>query len=243
MEQYDRGDVKTVWSCGGGVQSTAIAAAIETGVLPKPDFGIMVDCGFERAETMEYVRGVIAERMKRCGVHFEIIPSSKYVDVDIVTEDGHVNIPAFRLKEDGSISKLSTHCNGTWKVKVSRTWMHEHGIESVDNWIGISTDEARRMSTSPKKWISYKYPLIDLGWNRDRCIFEIQKAGWPKPRRTSCCFCPQQDEEAWLHLFKDCPEDWKRAVAVDEILAKKAPDVFLLRSCVRLKEMEPIFNR
>lgn len=36
----------------------------------------------------------------------------------------------------------------------------------------------------------YRYPLIDIGWDRKRCIAEIEKEGWPVPHKSSCFFCP-----------------------------------------------------
>ena len=36
----------------------------------------------------------------------------------------------------------------------------------------------------------YRYPLIEIGWDRKRCIAEIEKEGWPVPHKSSCFFCP-----------------------------------------------------
>jgi hypothetical protein len=36
----------------------------------------------------------------------------------------------------------------------------------------------------------YIYPLIKWGWDRERAIEEIQKAGLPVPHKSSCTFCP-----------------------------------------------------
>jgi len=40
------------------------------------------------------------------------------------------------------------------------------------------------------RYYDYRYPLIDWGWNRERCKEEIAKAGLPVPPKSSCFFCP-----------------------------------------------------
>ena len=44
-----------IWSCGGGVQSTAIAALIIRGHLPTPDLAVIADTERELSTTWEYL--------------------------------------------------------------------------------------------------------------------------------------------------------------------------------------------
>ncbi len=232
-----KGKRYSIWSSGGGVQSTAIAALIETGRLTKPDFGVMVDCGYEKSATLDYMHNVTIPRLKAAGVEFHMLDTTKYTNNDLTDGKGHVNIPAFRLKEDGRVSKLHTHCNFTWKVRVTRMWAREQGVAHCENWLGISTDEVQRARASTLKWITLRYPLIELGLNREACIYEIAKAGWPMPSRSSCIFCPQQDKKAWRNLKENYPEDWAVALAVEQRIRQEAPDVFLCRECKPLSEV------
>lgn len=57
-----------VWACGGGVDSTAIACLICAGELPKPDFALMVDVGYERDSTWQHVDRVLRPRLEKAGV-------------------------------------------------------------------------------------------------------------------------------------------------------------------------------
>jgi hypothetical protein len=233
------GKIHTVWACGGGVQSTAIAVLIENGKLPKPDFGIMVDCGYEKTATHKYMREVTIPRMEAVGVRIAMADTLVYTNNDILDSKGRVNIPAFRVRPDGGVSKLHTRCNYTWKTRVARKWLREQGVSNCEYWMGISKDEDQRLKESPVKWIRYGYPLIDFDMTREDCLFEIARAGWPKPPRTSCIFCPQQDNKAWENMFRNCPEDWAVALEVERSIRAEAPDVYLHRSC---KPLEKIFR-
>lgn len=47
----------------------------------------------------------------------------------------------------------------------------------------------------------YWYPLIDWGWDRDRCKQEIASRGLPVPPKSACYFCPATQPEE-LHAHK-----------------------------------------
>ena len=36
----------------------------------------------------------------------------------------------------------------------------------------------------------YLYPLIEWGWDRERCMEEIRREGLPVPPKSACTFCP-----------------------------------------------------
>lgn len=47
---------------------------------------------------------------------------------------------------------------------------------------------------------TYEYPLIEWGWDRERCKLEIAKEGTPVPPKSACYFCPAtQPEELHTH--------------------------------------------
>ena len=230
------GTPTVVWSCGGGIQSVAIAALIYSGTLPKPDIGFMTDCGYERLPTYTYMREVIIPKMKEIDVQFRMIQASDYTEITFFDNKGFCKIPAFKKMSDGSVIKFRTRCNSTWKLDPAIRFMRELGIEKCENWIGISTDESRRARASTRKWITYKYPLIELGLSREHCIYEIAKVGWPLPVRSSCVFCPMQTKESWQTMKDKYPEDWKKAVNVEKFIQARCPDVFLRKDCKPLSD-------
>lgn len=213
------------WGCGGGVDSTAIAALIVAGELPKPDLAYMTDCGWERARTWDYVREVTRPRLESAGVRLQIIKTADYADNRPVSEDGFVYIPAYRYTPDGVV-KFRTCCNNNWKVRPAMRWLRDQGVERCENWIGISADESRRVRSSRLKWVSFRYPLIELGMSREDALWFLAQHGWPRPHRTSCVICPNQSDEQWREV-RACRQDWDRVLRVERAIQRKAGDVYL----------------
>jgi hypothetical protein len=231
------GKTATVWSCGGGVQSTAIAALICAGKLPKPDYSIITDVGYEKSATFEYVKGHMIPRLTEAGVLLNIVRTTDYADNTIMDAEGYVRIPAFQRLNEKDSAKFQTHCSGRWKAAVARKWMREQGITKAINWIGISLDEAHRARPSTLQWVDLRYPLIDMGIRREDCLWLIAQHGWPRPPRTSCYICPLQEDGSWLRTRQQYPEDWSRAVAIEQQIQSLNPNVYLHRSCVPLPEV------
>jgi len=53
---------------------------------------------------------------------------------------------------------------------------------------------------------AYVYPLRDAGWDRERCVAEIQAAGVKLPRKSACVFCPAAKTYEIAALVRDYPE-------------------------------------
>jgi len=227
------GKTATVWSCGGGVQSTAIAALICAGKMPKPDYAIITDVGYEKTATFDYVEAHMIPRLAGIGLELQIIKTTDYTDNTIIDPQGYVRIPAFR---DGA--KFPTHCSGRWKGYVARKWMREQGIAKAINWIGISLDEARRARESTLQWVELRYPLIDMGIRREDCLWLISEHAWPRPPQTSCFICPLQNDGSWLRTKQQYPQDWARAIEIEREIQRVKPDVYLHKSLVPLPEVE-----
>lgn len=227
---------QTVWSCGGGVESTAIAVLIEQGILRPPDHAVMVDCGWESTATMRYVTEVIAPRLQSAGVVLNIIQTTDYADTDIVDGRGTVLLPVYmRPRTEGAKpGRFRTLCNGTWKERPVRRWLRAQGVEQCEQWVGISAGEARRERESPLRWLRWSYPLLELGYDREDCLWTIAQAGWPKPFRTNCIICPNQSDRQWSRMET---QDMQRAIEADERLRRRNPDAYLHRSLRPLAEI------
>lgn len=228
----------TVWSSGGGIQSTAIAVLICQGKLPKPDYAFMADCGYETEQTYEYCETVLKPKLAEVGVKYEMVKSSDYVDVQLINPAGYCNLPAFRKNPDGTVSHFSTHCNSTWKQQVMRKWLREKGVEKAVDWVGISTDEKRRArGTTGVKWITNRYPLLELDMDRQACIDLIDIAGWKMPVRSSCIICPQRTMFEWLRMKVECPVDFEKACEIDRWIRSRDPNIYLNPKCVALEDI------
>lgn len=231
-EKLEDKPITSVWSCGGGVDSTAIAVLITQGKLPVPDLAFMTDVGWERYSTWDHVTQVLRPRLQDVGCHLHVLKTSDY-RASALVERGYVTIPAYR-KDGDTVVKLHTRCSGPWKLTVAKKWLRQQGVERCENWIGIAEDESRRAKPSKVAWFGHRYPLIELGMTREDCLFVVGQAGWPMPPRTSCVMCPQQSDHEWRRMAKMEPEEFARACAIERTLWETNPDVFLHRSCVPL---------
>ena len=87
--------IKQAWACGGGVQSTAIAALIYMGRLPKPDFSWIVDVGWEKTSTFEQVNSIIKPKLAEIGVELNILRTVDYFDNALFDDAGYVKLPLY----------------------------------------------------------------------------------------------------------------------------------------------------
>lgn len=214
------------WACGAGVDSTAIAVLICQGKLPKPSYAWIVDVGYEPKTTWQYVADVLQPKLAEVGVTLHILKTTDYTHNDLV-RNGHASIPAYRKKEDGTIQKFHTHCSKGWKASVAENWLRQQGAVAVEQWVGISAEERKRIRASEKAWVRLRYPLVELGMTRPDCIYLIGQAGWPLPERTSCYLCPHRSIGDWRRLADRNPEDFQRAVDAEKVIQITQPDVFL----------------
>jgi hypothetical protein len=213
-----------VWSCGGGVQSAAIAALIIQRLLPKPDYSIIVDTEREKSTTWTYYDSVLRPELQKVGVDLERVLKSRYATVDLYSGNGDVLIPAHTRPA----GQLDTYCSNEWKKRVVMRHCRELGVKVCQNWIGISIDEMQRVRTGPPAWFQPRYPLIfDTPMSRGACLQLVKRMGWPPAPRSSCWMCPHHDDSEWLEMT---PEDMGKAVAFEREIQAHDANCYLHRS-------------
>lgn len=111
----------------------------------------------------------------------------------------------------------------------------------VEQWIGISLDEAIRMKPSRDAWITNRWPLIEGLISRKGCLAWMADNGYDLPKKSSCIGCPFHSDNEWRDLSKDEMAD---AIEVDRKLrdtsigvARTKGELYLHRSCVPLSEV------
>lgn len=219
----------SVWSCGAGVQSTAIAVLIIQGKLPKPDFAIMTDCGYEPSYILDHVHNRLVPELSKVGVRLHVVNASEYVDTGLFSATGLLAIPAY-AEIDGKVAQYRTYCSSRFKIQPAMRWIKEQGVERCVNWLGVSIDETRRARVSRRKWIEYRYPLIELGMDRDACAWLIGQHGWPRPERSSCVMCGQRPEVEWERMRRLYPSDYEWARQIERDIQEREPGVYLRRT-------------
>lgn len=208
-----------IWSNGGGTQSAAIAVLISQGKLPTPERSVMADTSRECAATWKYLENYIRPLLWTVGLEVEIVPHS-YAASDIY-DKGTMLLPAYTQNGNG---KMRGFCSGNWKRDAVNKWLREpergYGQKSpVIQWLGMSKDEIRRCKPAKQKWIDIQWPLIM--WyghclDRQECVRLVMDAGLPKPPKSRCYMCPNQNNLEWSELRAESPEEFELAVNLEK---------------------------
>lgn len=228
-----------LWMCGGGVQSSAVAALIVQGKI-RPNLAVIVDTEREQSTTWAYMDAVTAPALASVGVTLHRVLKSRYATVDVFGgKEGILPlIPAFTT-QGGEIGKLTTFCSNEWKRRVARRWAtKEHGVTAATCWVGFSTDELARVpKTNTGKWQD-RFPLIEQKMNRGDCIALVKHMGWPEPPRSSCWMCPNHTQAEWRDIRDNKPRDWKRAVLFDRWLRMYDQHAYIHADAVPLDQAD-----
>jgi len=196
-------------SYGGGVQTAALLVLNMNGeVSPAAATAVFSDTGSELAKTYEHV-----EMMAR-QYPIEIVRSELGPLHEFVIKEGKVPIP-FRGDKGGMLYR---RCTDRWKIQQVRRWLRDHGAEQATVQLGISTDEAHRMKDSPRKWITHRYPLIELGLSRADCMQVLRDEGLPIPPKSACFMCPFRKHSEWTRMKQEEPEEFEKAVDFEKHL-------------------------
>ncbi|HDR9068188.1 hypothetical protein SAMN03159335_06193 [Burkholderia cepacia] len=228
-----------LWASGGGTQSAAIAALIVTGKVEKPDLAVIVDTEREQSTTWEYTRTVIEPALASVGVVLHRVRKSQFERKDLYggKDNRTLLLPAFST-QGGEVGKLSNWCSSYWKREVIKRWANSHGVDAVDTWLGISTDELGRVQKCRSgKWRT-RYPLIEQAMNRGDCVALVRRMGWPDPPRSSCYMCPNHTAHEWRDIRDNKPADWQAAIQFERELRLRDPHAFLHHDCVPLDQAD-----
>lgn len=234
-------DHTQVWSCGGGTQSAAIAALIVSGKLQRPNYAFITDTGRERQSTWDYFWTVLKPKCLSIGLDIEIIHKDEWATKDLWGgEDGlTLLLPTFTTI-NGNIGRKPTFCSAEWKRDVAGRYMRRRlGLKKVQNWIGFSSDELRRIKSPRRQWWQFRFPLIfDIPLNRSQCVDLVKNAGWPTPPRSSCWMCPHHSDEEWIDIRNNYPGDFAAAIAIEREFRLRDPHSFLHASGVPLDQVQ-----
>ena len=239
------GDRPVVWSYGGGVQSAAIAVLVLRGELPRPERIVMADTSREASATWAYLEDVVGPALGEAGLEVEVAPHT-LATKDLHSADGKPLMPVYtRQRSGGPVGQMRNFCSGEWKREVVRRYVRQlgYGPEGrsergpVVNWLGISRDEVNRLSGDRVQWMTTRWPLIfDRPTTRAGCVRLVEGHGWLRPPKSSCWCCPFRGDRQWRELRDEWPEDWTRAIALEEELRERDAGLFLHRSGVPLSE-------
>ena len=235
------GDLTRILSLGAGVQSTALyLMAIEGEFKTPPTQAIFADTQWEPAEVYRHL-----DNLEKIGgdvlpIHRVTVGNLKQDVLNAIdgTRPGLSTPPFYvRVSEGESKRKGTTpdpggmlwrQCTADYKIRPIQKKMREilgykprqRIKKNVQQWLGISLDEATRMKDSRADWIDNYYPLIERQITRTDCLKWIEKRGYSTPRKSACIACPYHSNHYWVDMKKNHPEEWADAVEFDHDLRK-----------------------
>jgi hypothetical protein len=175
-----------------------------------------------------------------CTADFKIRPILSKVK-ELVGDDA---MKAWRKRHKDAL-RIIAHAK---KNKLSRplaAWRECQSDPLAIQWIGISTDEMRRMKQSQYPWAAVRWPLIEKRMNRSNCLDWFEARGLELPPRSACRFCPFHSDTEWRRLQSQEPEEFVKAIEFEKQLqSAKSKEVdfnsipFLHQSCRPLDEID-----
>ena len=254
-----------VLNLGAGVQSTTIYMKMCDGEIPAADVAIFADTQEEPALVMKHLEWL----QKQDGPPIMIRTRGKLGDHLMMgishrgAKSRFAAVPFFTKKPDGEVGITSRQCSKEYKTAVVDKAIRREvlGLKPkqrvpkgviVHQYFGISLDEARRSVNIKQRVEDHKsfrthFPLLDPpGMTRGECHQYLAKRVPHVVPKSSCVFCPYHDDALWLDLKNNQPEDFARAVEIDEAIRVPGrivnknikADRFAHRTCKPLKDVE-----
>jgi hypothetical protein len=204
-------DVQIV-SYGGGRNTAALLILNLTGRVENPArLAVFADTGGESPQTYRHIELMSRWAQEHGG---EIVTRRRPEDLyDYVVNNHGPSIPV-RMWPSGAMGRRI--CTGDWKVAVIHRFLRkEMGAKHATQQLGFSMDEFHRVKPNRRKWLTNRFPLIELGLTRNDCLKIIVAEGLPPPPKSSCFFCPLHRVSWWQYLAAYDPELFAKAVALE----------------------------
>jgi len=239
----------TVISLGWGVQSFGLAAMSALGVLPKVDYAIHADTGWERSETYAFAKKW-TPWLEGHGVKMVTVQASERCrNVMFDSSNGQTMVPLFTLcagsHTDG---QLRRSCPQRWKIAPMRRWLSvelkQRGLNKspgvIEQWIGFTLDEVHRVTPDDVQYITKAYPyleMLDRPYTRQMVNHWLRENSLEVPVKSSCVFCPFHGYHQWREIQLSGNGDWEKAIGVNRAIRHKRPG-YLCYVCDDRKPLE-----
>lgn len=246
-------------SLGAGVQSSTMALLAAHGEIgPLPSCAIFADTQWEPKQVYEWLAFLETKlpfpvhRVSKGDLRAEQVTARMrgYKEHGVRWS----SLPYFtRTAGAAREGRVRRQCTSEYKIEPITQFIRTHLLElklrqrapravAVEQWRGISADEAHRMKPSGEKWMRVRYPIaMELGMTRADCLAWMEKKGYPRPPRSACIGCPFHSDHEWREMRDKRPDEWKDAVEFDAAIRQAGGmrgETFLHRSCVPLDKVK-----
>ncbi|MFJ4572042.1 hypothetical protein ACIP4W_11520 [Streptomyces sp. NPDC088846] len=215
-----------ILSLGAGIQSSTLLALSAKGVLPRVDYAIFADTGWEPAEVYRHLDRLEREIADPAGIPILRVSSGNIREDALDPEHRFASMPLYILNKDGKPGMTRRQCTGEYKIKPIKRQVREilgypyptripKGV-FVEQWVGISTDEFHRAKDADVQYMRNRHPLIvDLNWSRTDCISYLTSLGLADTPKSSCLGCPFHGNAQWRNIRDNSPAEWADVVEFD----------------------------
>lgn len=226
-----------VLSLGAGVQSSTLLMLSADGTLPKLDAAIFADTGWEPAAVYEHLDRLEREIARPAGIPIHRVATGNIRNDALNPEARFAQMPLYIRGHEGGHGMLRRACTAEYKVKPIKVqvrkmlgYPHPTPVPQglfVEQWIGISLDEASRASrmNDDVKYMRSHFPLLFLpggsdarttvGWTRKDCIRYLNVRGFESTPKSACIGCPYTGNARWRQVRDERPAEWADAVKFD----------------------------
>ncbi|NEB89016.1 hypothetical protein G3I43_33360 [Streptomyces anulatus] len=195
------------------------------GVLPKVDYAIFADTGWEPKGVYRHLDRLQQEIADPAGIPIFRVSAGNIRDDALNPNHRFASMPLYILNRDGRPGMTRRQCTGEYKIKPIKKKVREllgypypariPRDVHVEQWVGISTDEFHRAKDSDVKYMRNRHPLIDMGWSRSDCIHYLTSLGMADTPKSSCLGCPFHGNAQWRNIRDESPEEWADVVEFD----------------------------
>jgi hypothetical protein len=229
------------------------------GELERVERAIFADTGWEPKAVYEHLDW-LAEFSAAHGIPVDRISCGRNIKADEVSAtvrgikangQRFASLPYFTKTGSGSFGMIRRQCTREYKIDPIKRHLRklvspprrtpDLALPIVEQWYGISIDEAQRMRLADTWWIINHYPLVEIGMTRDGCLQWLDKNGFKRPVRSACIGCPFKHDNEWRWLRDNSPGEWQEAIAFDEVVRKNGGeqgDLFIHASREPLKDVD-----
>lgn len=206
-----------VWT--GNLGSTTLLAMALENDMPRPDWVIFPDLGWETPsteQTIAYYTPLLAKA--------EIPFTRARARVPLPTQAIHASIrhisilPLWRWS-----GQRNAYCALEVKFSLLRQAWRRYGIPRylittpLQFVFGLLAGEEFRRYTNNTPRRTFLYPLLDLQITPSACQSYLEQAGYPIPPLAACAGCPFQTASQWRQVA-NYPDLWSQLCSLDRTL-------------------------
>ncbi|KPI02837.1 hypothetical protein OK074_4987 [Actinobacteria bacterium OK074] len=218
--------VLRILSLGAGVQSTALIALSAEGKLPRLDYAIFADTGWEPKAVYRHLDRIEREVAEPAGIPILRVSSGNIRNDALDPGHRFASMPLYVLNRDGRPGMTRRQCTDEYKIRPIKKqvrqllgYPHPRRVPKgtfVEQWVGISVDEFHRAKDADVAYMRNRHPLItDLDWSRADCIRYLTSLGLADTPKSSCLGCPFHGNAQWRHIRDNSPEEWADVTEFD----------------------------